>query len=292
MTPEEEAYCLAKAAVPEHIVSLMTLISQGTAFLSGGYLGFAGESWLIIVGYPLEGPFSGEACGRVVEKAVRTYRPDVLRFIGPGIPSLLQEGCTERLSDRYYLLNLAHGAPKPSLLQTAGRAGERLTVTRERAFSLDHERLVAAFLQRSDMAPRIRALYLAMPGVIGRSPTAWVLSARDRQERLCAFFVVEMGAASFSTYLLGARSPELEAPHASDLLFLEMIRLTRAAGKEVINLGLGVHAGIRRFKEKWGGRPALPYEYCERRYGPQKKHSLLDAFLGRWSLPARPGCFP
>ena len=48
-------------------------------------------------------------------------------------------------------------------------------------------------------------------------------------------------------------------PGASDLLFHEMVNLARAEGKMAVNLGLGVDAGIRRFKEKWGGEPFLDY---------------------------------
>jgi hypothetical protein len=31
-------------------------------------------------------------------------------------------------------------------------------------------------------------------------------------------------------------------------------------GKKAINLGLAMSAGNRRFKEKWGGKPFLPYQ--------------------------------
>jgi hypothetical protein len=281
MTPEEEAYVLAKAYVPEHIVSLMTLLSGGEAFLIEDYLGFAGDDWLILVGYPFERPYSGESCEQVVEQALRTHRPGILRFIGPELPPGLKDSCAERQSDAYYLLDLDGTPPKPSLLRTAAKAGRSLSVERERAFSRDHERLAREFLGHREVTPSVRALYEAMPGYTGRSPTAWTLSARDVRGRLCAFFVVDLGAAAFSTFLLGARSLGCEAPHASDLLFSEMIEMTRESGKTVINLGLGVHAGIRRFKEKWGGRPALRYEFCERRYAGARKVSLWSALLGK-----------
>ena len=48
-------------------------------------------------------------------------------------------------------------------------------------------------------------------------------------------------------------------PGASDYLFDEMVRLAQSKGKRAINLGLGVHAGIRRFKEKWGGKAFLEH---------------------------------
>jgi hypothetical protein len=281
MTPAEEAYVVEKAYVPEHIVSLMTLISRGDAFLIEDYLGFAKDNWLIVVGYPFERPFSAESCGRVVERVVQIHKPEVLRFIGPELPPALQDHCAERQSDEYYLLDIERTAPSPSLLRAVAKAGQSITVERGRTFSQEHEKLVVEFLRQTEMTPRVRALYLAMPGYVGRSPTAWTLSARDKRGRLCAFFVVDLGAASFSTFLLGARSRRHDTPHASDLLFLEMIKLTREFGKTVINLGLGVHAGIRRFKEKWGGRPALRYEFCERWYGTARKVSLWAALMDR-----------
>ena len=64
MTGEEEAYVLKRAYVPEHIVSLMTLISKGNPFLIEDHLGFVKDNWLILVGYPLDGNFSQERCER------------------------------------------------------------------------------------------------------------------------------------------------------------------------------------------------------------------------------------
>jgi len=58
ISPEDEAYILERAYVPEHIVSLMALISKGDPFLIEDHLVFVKENWLILVGYPLEGNFS------------------------------------------------------------------------------------------------------------------------------------------------------------------------------------------------------------------------------------------
>jgi hypothetical protein len=60
-----------------------------------------------------------------------------------------------------------------------------------------------------------------------------------------------------------------------------MIKLTREHGKEIVNLGLGVNAGIRRFKEKWGGIPYLNYEFCERHYGYTRTVSLIKSLEGK-----------
>jgi hypothetical protein len=38
-----------------------------------------------------------------------------------------------------------------------------------------------------------------------------------------------------------------------------MVQLAQSDRKQAINLGLGIHPGIRRFKEKWGGEPFLAH---------------------------------
>jgi len=281
ITSAEEASVLARATVPEHIVSLMTLISKGDPVLIEDHLGIAKDNWLIFIGYPLGGAFLRERCERLVQRAVETFKPEYLWFIGPEIPRALLDTTTERQTDQYYLLDVARTDPKPSLQRLADKTAQEVTVERGRAISAEHEELIGELLKRAKPAARVQELYRALPDYLGHSPTAWTLNARDRRGNLCAFTVLDLGAADFSAYILGAHSKMRYVSHASDLLFREMITLTREAGKSSINLGLGVNEGIRRFKEKWGGKPFLPYEFCECRYGAARKVSLIDALMGR-----------
>ena len=55
------------------------------------------------------------------------------------------------------------------------------------------------------------------------------------------------------------RSTKVNIPGASDLLFHEMVQCACEEKKTFLNLGLGIGAGVRRFKEKWGGVPFLNY---------------------------------
>lgn len=285
ITPEEEAYVLRQASVPEHIVSLMTLISKGDPFLIEDHLGLAKDNWLIFVGYPLEGNFLRERSDGIVKRAVEAFRPEHLWFIGPEIPFSLLEASTERQTDQYYLFDIERTKLKPSLQRLADKASKELIVERRQSLSKEHETLITELLKREKLPARVRELYHAMPDYLGHSSSAWALNARDKNGKLCAFTVVELGAKNFSAYILGAHSKKHYVPHASDLLFLEMIKLTHEAGKNTINLGLGVNEGIRRFKEKWGGTPFLRYEFCECRYMAARKVSLIDALMGKYNHP-------
>jgi len=281
ITPEEEEYVLTAAYIPEHIISLMVLISKGEPFLIEDHLCFVKDNWLILVGYSLDANFFQERCERILKQAVETFRPEYLWFIGPEIPASLLDSCKERQTDRYYKLDLEQTNSKPSLQRMVDKASKELTVERGHSISKEHETLIAELLKRQKLPTRVRELYRAMPDYIAHSSSSCLLNARDKRGKLCAFFVLELAAKKFATYVLGSYSKKHYIPHASDLLFLEMIKLTREHGKNIINLGLGVNQGIRRFKEKWGGIPFLNYEFCECFYGTTRTVSLIKTLEGK-----------
>jgi hypothetical protein len=134
---------------------------------------------------------------------------------------------------------------------------------RSREITKDHADLIVEFLEREKPGPRTERLFLGMAQYVARTRTAVVLTARDRAGAAAAFYVVELAAKHFATYVVGCHSKRHYVVGASDLLFADMITLAQAHGRAYIHLGLGVSEGIRRFKEKWGGVPRLRYEFCE-----------------------------
>lgn len=281
ITPAEEEYILAMAYVPEHVVGLMALISKGEPFLIEDYLGFAKDNWLILVGYPLETDFSLDRCEKVLKKVLSSFKPMYFWFIGPVIPPSLLNSSTERETDKYYILDIQDKKPKPSLQRIAERTSNGLTLERGRTFSKDHEALVKEFLKRELLPSKVRELYLAMPHYVPHSKSSLVLNVWDQKGRLSAFYVIDLAARDFTTYLLGCYSKKNYVSHASDLLFYEMMILSHEQQKKTINLGLGVNDGIRRFKEKWGGLPSLHYEFCEAHFGYNRTASLIRDLAGR-----------
>lgn len=279
-SPADERFALSRAYVPEHIPTLMATISRATPFLVEDYLGFTKDNWLILVGYPLETSFDPAHCDELIARILEARQPEYLWFIGPEIPASLGKACRVRQSDQYLRLDLAGWQIKASLQREITRAAKGLTVEHAREFTHEHRALVDELTRREQLPPMIAELYNAMPEYMANCETARLLNARDANGLLTAFFVVELAADGFDTYVLGCHSRENYAPHASDLLFAEMIAHARERGKPSINLGLGVNAGIRRFKMKWGGLPSLKYEFCESYFGPPEQLSILDMFLG------------
>jgi len=258
----------------------MATVSRARPFLLDDYIGYAKDNWIIFVGYPLEKQFDPAQCDEHINRALEMHRPEYLWFIGPEIPPSLSKTCRKRQSDRYLRINLAELEFKPSLRREVNQAAKSLTVEEGREFTDGHRSLIDEQVQRAELPPLVTELYRSMPDYIAGCETCLLLNARDSHGKLSAFFVVECAAERFDAYVLGCHSKKNYIPHASDLLFSEMIARARERGKSEINLGLGVNRGIRRFKTKWGGEPYLAYEFCECYYGPPEQLAVLDALLG------------
>lgn len=252
----EEELILSRARIPEHIPSLMSCISGGEAFLDAGYLTYAREDWIIFVGYPIErGIPMKEALSRVLARKSPVRVFVIAPEISPALP------CRERETDWYYTIKLKGYSLKKSLRYRVRKASGALRVERGEVSS-EHGELVKEFLETEKPGTRVEELFQRMPEYASLSESCVVLNALDRDGKLAAFFLVEVSPRDFAAYLIGCYSRRNPVPGASDLLFYEMIALAEEKNKKYINLGLGVSPGIRKFKTKWGGKPAIRYESC------------------------------
>ncbi|MGV7929150.1 MAG: TraB/GumN family protein [Spirochaetota bacterium] len=283
----ERRYILERAYVSEHSPELMTLVSGGEAHLVDDCVIYTGRDWLIVVGYPLSGGPDQARLGALVGRLRADRAPRSCWVIAPSIPEALSSAAAERESDMYYRLDLGSFAPARRLLRETGRAAERLSVERSDSMGGEHRRLTDEFLRHARVGARVEGLYRAMPSYTRSSRSALVLSARTLRGELAAFYVLDMAPGAFASYVVGCHSGSVDAPHASDLLFLEMVAAAREHGKRSIDLGLGVNEGIRRFKLKWGAMDFLPYRMCGLVAPPEAKAAAPSLDSGRDESPSR-----
>lgn len=285
-----------RAQVPEHSTALMQAMSQGTAFIEGEYLFVAADDWLMAVGYPLapsEAPHiscdsaaaldSMQACARryahndfaqaLAAAQARTHAVDCWA-IGPDLPPHLQAQVTER--DEFYIL--PSDTPPPAALRgPLVKAAGLLRVEEGRVFSPEHRRLWAEFMGRKALKANVRELFARTPQALEATAgddSLYLLNAWDTEGHLAACLLLDYSAAQFSSYVIGAHSSTHYTAHAADLLFAVMLEHARQRGKAFVHLGLGVNEGIRRFKKKWGGIPALPYVMAAWREQPTSKQAF------------------
>ncbi len=269
-------HILAAANVPEHSIPFMQAVSGGAPFVQDGYVCFAKEQWLTIIGYPLQGaePYSHEGFLKAKNAAVHKAGATDCFAIAPDLPEELQQHIQEK--DVFYTLPAT--APVPSkLVRPVQKATEKLHIALGTTFTAEHRRLWTEFLGRAalpntpPMSAMVQKLFLTTPTVIGQTDTQLrLLDAFDADGRLTATLLLDFAPTHFCSYLLGAHSRTFYTPHAADALFAAMLDAARKDSKDYVHLGLGVNDGIRRFKRKWGAVPAQNFVLASWQENPDR----------------------
>ena len=251
---EERNLVYKHAYLLEHAPNYIEAISGSEPFLHDNHLCFYLKNHLIFIGYPL-GTWDFDT-PKAYESACQRFHPATVAIIAPKI-WFSDQTYKDQGKDTYYRLDLPLEPLDPEVACMVRRAKRELRVTRG-IFGREHQRLVKAFVSGHALTQEQIAIFQRIPHYLKRSMTAHILEAR-KGNVLVAFNVVETGSDKYAFYVFNFRSLKEHVPGASDLLFMEMILLAQSEGKAAINLGLSIHPGIRRFKEKWGGVPFVPY---------------------------------
>ena len=254
LTREDQENVYAHAYLPEHIPAYLEAVSASEPHLRADHLYLFKRPHLTLIGYPLKG--SPATTPEVYESLCKELQPETVAIIAPKIwlPSDTYEA---QPKDDYFRLELPLGVLPQEVAYMVRRAKRELRVV-EGSFGREHKRLIREFLSSHSLTPAQKKIYTALPNYLKRSSTVRLLEAR-KGDHLAALNILDLGAADYAFYLFNFRSRKTSVPGASDLLFFEMADMAQAEGKGAMNLGLGIHPGIRHFKEKWGAKPFLPY---------------------------------
>ena len=243
-----------QAYVPEHLPEYVAAISGSEPYLFRDYLCYFHSNHLIFIGYPLAD--KPAEISRVYQAACERLNPRTIMLIADDLSSL-PEGSQTQPADRYYRLDLPLKSRSPDVAYMVHRAERELEVKIGK-FGREHKKIIKDFIARQNLTDEQIHIFKHVQHYMKPSKTAYLLEAR-KADRLIAFSIVDMGSARYAFYQFNFRSAKIAVPGASDLLFNEMVQLAQSEGKQAINLGLGIHPGIRRFKEKWGGNPFLAH---------------------------------
>lgn len=271
LTEEEQRRVYENAYVPEQLISYVEAVADAEPYIHGNYLCFFRQNHLIFIGYPLIINKTSDIKS-AYESACEQFSPATVAITAPDI-WLPAQTYAAQPKDIYYRLDLPLGPLNPKVSYMLRRAHRELRITLG-AFGTEHERLVQAFLSGHDLGREQKEIFNKIPHYLKRSGTARLFEAR-KGDFLIACSIMDLGAADYAFYLFNFRSVEEHIPGASDLLFYEMMRLAQNEGKGAMNLGLGIHSGVRHFKEKWGAIPFLPYSSGLVRRRPFEMDTLL-----------------
>jgi len=277
ITESEARFVFDHACVPEHVPAYVTAVSGAEPFFSSGYLHYAKEGHLTFVGYSLGQAPAPDRLQQALDRAILERKPAQVAVIGGHTPSLPMKALSHE-EDEYFRITLPNWKMPQKVRNMIRRAEQEVSVAEEKSLGEEHRWLITSFLDKNRISGAMRFVFEKIPHYVSSTATAKVFSARDRENRLVAFDVAELGARDYVFYMFNFRNPETHVPGVSDLLLYEIMKKASALGKQHLNLGLGVNRGIRFFKKKWGGRVFLAYHYGL--YGESSgRSSFMDALV-------------
>ncbi|MBW1846055.1 MAG: hypothetical protein JRG81_14905 [Deltaproteobacteria bacterium] len=254
LNKNEYSFVYQHAYLPEHLPEHGEAISGTKSYLLDNYLCYFCKKHLIFIGYPL-GIGTGDT-SLVFQSACERFNPSTIAIIAP--ERWHEEKPVDwQPDDYYYKLDLPLEKPDPEASYMIRRARKELQVN-EGKFKKEHKKIIKEFIAQHRFSKEQIHVFKKIPRYLKNSLTARIIEAKYGGE-IAAFSIVDLGSSDYAFYLFNFRSKAINIPGASDLLFWEMLLLAQSGGKKAVNLGLGINDGIRRFKEKWGGRPFLPY---------------------------------
>lgn len=272
LTLEEKNFIYQRAYLSEQVPEYVESISGAEAHLLFDHLCFTKGNHLTFIGYPLVDAFSTQ---QAYEAACHQFQPVTVAIIAPQL-WFSPPDYEDWYEDTYYRLALPIQHLHPEVAYMVRRAARELQVI-EGEFGKEHQQLVKEFLSGHDeVTAEQRLIFERIPQYLTRSKTGRLLEARRENGVLIAFSVIDLGSADYAFHLFNFRSVKENVPGASDLLFHKMVSLAQDDGKKFLNMGLGINPGIRRFKQKWGGVPFLPYTSCLIRRQPAQVEALFD----------------
>ncbi len=256
--PDRLARITAEASVPEQVTQYVQAASGARPELFGACVGYLSGENRVLVGYPLTGPADQAAMAAAVAQMLQRPGPGRVIVIGPARPPQAPADVVS-ISDHYYGLPIPPPAPGQKLRNMLRRAQRELTVDSGGNLEKDHRALVDRYLRERPLPAGTRHIFGRLAAYLEASATSLLVSARRMDGRLAAFSVGEFGSLHTAFFMFSFRDREAAVPGSADLLLGALLDEGRRRGQARMNLGLGVNAGIRRFKAKWGADVFLPY---------------------------------
>jgi len=271
ITVSQQRYIEDYAYVPEHLSHYVTAVSQTEPFFIDDFLIHVKKDHFIFVGYPLKEPWGEKQMVKVLENAIKRFKPENVALTAPAIPSSLKN-CVHPPPDHYYRLDLSSISISQKLRNMLKRADRELSVERSNTFDEEHRKMIVEFLKTHPVDEAAGFIFNRINEYLSSSPAARVFDARNKRDELVAFDVAEFTPKDYALYMFNFGSDARYVPGASDLLLSKVIQQAKTEKKKYINLGLGINPGVTFFKEKWGGVAFLPYASCL--YHPSRKEDL------------------
>lgn len=281
------AHITAGALTPDQLLPYVHAVSGLESRLCGGCALHHGGGQAVLVAYPPGKPDDTGAVDAAVAEALALPGLERLTVIAAARPSAAPEHA-ESAEDAYWSLPLPLAVPQgragQKIRNLLRRAGRETTIGQSGGAGVwtdEHAALAEAFIARKgpDVDAGSSYIFRRLGDYLAQAQDARLFSARDAAGRLVACAIGDYSSFSTAFYMFAFRSPEAP-PGTADALLAALAAEGAERGHTLLNLGLGMGAGVRFFKKKWGALPHLPCVETSWSPQPEKRRGWLARIFG------------
>lgn len=286
-TASQLAHITAGALTPDQLIPYVSAVSGLDSCLCGGCPLHHGGGHAVLVAYPPGKQDDSGAVDAAVAEALALPGLERLTVIAAARP-VAAPAHAESTEDAYWSLplplTLPAGRPGQKLRNLLRRAAREISIGQTGgagAWTPAHAALAEAFIERkgAEVDEGSSYIFRKLGDYLAKAPDARLFSARDAAGRLLACTIGDYSSFMTAFYMFAFRSPDAP-PGTADALLAALAAEGAARGHSLLNLGLGMGAGVSFFKKKWGAKPFLPCVETSWSPQPEKKRGWLGRIFG------------
>ncbi len=274
-----------QAYTPDQLLAYVRAVSEVESFLLGEYVLHMNAGHAVLVGYALwqgDGAQYADKAGQATQLAAAVEflqnmeGLETVTLLAPRLMACVPAHAIVR-EDAYYFLELPLSLSERKnafyMCQRALKSVNIQQVCGENArqahfWTGAHQELVLSYIQRPDVTKDMGAIFQRLERYC-HEPHVCLFSAYDSvSNELQGFCVGDFSSWQTALYMFAFRTQDA-VPGVADVLLWSLIEEARRRGYARCNLGLGIHDGIRFFKQKWGARATLPMFECTWKIGKE-----------------------
>lgn len=288
MSSANLAQVTASALVPDQLMPYVRAVSGLESRICKDCVLHLGGSHAVLVAYPAGQPTDRDAVDAAVTEALALPEIEHMTVIAALRPSGAP-AYAKHSEDAYWSLDLPltlpGGRSGQKIRNLLRRAMQEISIEQnggQAAWTQDHAELVQNFIARKGASLESGSIYIfkKLGDYLAAAPEARLFSARNKAGRLLACAIGDYSSFTTAFYMFAFRLPEAP-PGTADALLMALAAEGSERGHSLLNLGLGIDAGVRFFKKKWGATSFLPYVETSWTLLPEKKPGWLARLFGR-----------
>ncbi len=265
-TSADISHVTLQAITPDQVLPYVQAVSSVQSFIYRDFLVHLHDNHAIVIGYALNDHWSVQKNGSehledTLQRLCAQEHLEHITVLAAQRPSLAPPHalCHE---DSYYFLPLPLKKEEASnALCMCQRALPHIDITQsegEHAWTEAHQELMLSYVQRANITKEMGAIFQRLGAYCRMAPQVRLFSAHDKHSHeLLGMTLGDFSSLQTAFYMFAFRHANA-LPGVSEALLLSLLQEAEQRGYTSCNLGLGIHDGIRFFKEKWGAQAALP----------------------------------